>query len=56
MLSIYKSHHKYAYTEVTEGSEVIEVGLIVLRFHCRRQWISQINDTASSFRNITMNK
>jgi hypothetical protein len=56
MLSGYKSHTtRIEYTQVTVGSDGIEVGLIALRLHSKRQWISQINDAASLFLNITLN-
>jgi hypothetical protein len=55
-LSVYKSHYINYNTEVTAGSDVIEVGFIALRYHYKRQWISQMNDATSLIPNITWNK
>ena len=42
-------------TEVTGGSDVIEVGFIALRYHYKRQWISQMHDGTCLIPNITWN-
>jgi len=36
-LSVYKSHYINYNTEVTAGSDVMEVGFIALRYHYKRQ-------------------